>query len=258
MLSEDYLNRFSGIGRLYGMAALSRLNQCKITVIGIGGVGSWIAEAGARSGVGRIHLIDLDDICVTNTNRQVHALRSTVGQAKVDVMKKRIQEINPECHVDFEETFISEENLKLLTTDNDCVFDAIDSVPAKSAVINHCYRAKIPIITIGGAGGKIHPHLIAIEDLARTFNDPLLAKTRNTLRRQFQFPRDPKKKFKIDAVFSSEQLRYPSSCGGVSFAKSSMTDGTRLDCAGGFGSISTVTASFGLFAMSRFLEKFLL
>lgn len=258
MLSEDYINRFSGLGRLYGSDALKKLADCQITVIGIGGVGSWLAEAGARSGIGQITLIDLDDVCVTNINRQVHALGSTVGQAKVDVMKQRLLAINPECIVKVEETFISSDNLDLLGPENHCVFDAIDAVPAKAAVIHHCVQKGIPVVTIGGAGGKIFPHHIKIEDLAKTYNDPLLAKTRNTLRRQYGFPRDVKKKFRIDAIFSSEQLRYPSPCGGISFSKSTLVDGSRLDCAGGFGSISTVTASFAFVALSRFLEKYLL
>ena len=200
---SDYQLRFGGIARLYGNNGAEALRQSHFCVIGIGGVGSWVAEAFARNGVGQITLIDLDDLCITNINRQIHALTDTVGQSKVDVMAERIKQINPECQVNIVEDFVTLENIReLLTNSIDYVVDAIDSVNVKSAIIAHCKRNKLPIITIGGAGGQVDPSKIAIADLSQTFQDPLLAKVRNQLRREYNFSRNVKRKFSIDAIFS--------------------------------------------------------
>ena len=266
---SDYSLRFGGIARLYGMRGATIIQNAHVCVIGIGGVGSWVAESLARNGVGHITLIDLDDICVTNINRQIHALTETIGESKVDVMAQRIKQINPECHVTVVEDFVTEENLvELLTPSFDYVIDAIDSVNIKTRLLAYCKRYKKPIITIGGAGGQIDPSKIAVVDLSKTYQDPLLAKVKNQLRREFNFPKaDAKRtKFSIDAVFSTEQLRYPADNpdneGEVCLAKPSQTDNDngasmRLDCRSGFGATSHVTATFAFFAVARAIDKLL-
>lgn len=255
---SDYQLRFGGIARLYGNSQSEALRQANFCVIGIGGVGSWVAEALARNGVGQITLIDLDDLCVTNINRQIHALTSTVGLSKVDVMRDRIMQINPDCLVSTVEDFVTLENVReLLSNSFDYVIDAIDSVNVKSAIIAHCKRNKLPIITIGGAGGQVDPSKIATADLSQTYQDPLLAKVRNQLRREYNFSRNVKRKFSIDAVFSSEQLRYPDAEGNVCHAKQSNDGAMRLDCSGGFGAATHVTACFAFFAVAKAMDKYL-
>jgi tRNA A37 threonylcarbamoyladenosine dehydratase len=253
---SDYQLRFGGINRLYGNNGSQIIKESHFCVIGIGGVGSWAAEALARNGVGEITLIDLDDICVTNVNRQIHALTSTVGLSKVEVMAERIKEINPECKVNQVEDFITPDNLfNLLLSSFDYVIDAIDSVNVKTKLIAHCKRNKLPIITIGGAGGQIDPTRIQICDLSQTYQDPLLAKVRNQLRREHNFSRNVKRKFSIDAVFSTEQLVYPDQEGNVCHQKPEQDGAMKLDCAGGFGSTTHVTATFAFFAVSRAITK---
>ncbi|WP_371185368.1 tRNA cyclic N6-threonylcarbamoyladenosine(37) synthase TcdA [Thalassotalea maritima] len=255
---SDYALRFGGIERLYGKMAMADIQQAHFCVIGIGGVGSWVAEALARNGIGHITLIDLDDICITNTNRQIHALADTIGESKVDIMAERIKLINPDCQVTQIDDFVTEENLRqLITTQFDYVIDAIDSVRVKTALLNHCKRQKIPVITIGGAGGQLDPTKIDIVDLSKTYQDPLLAKVKNQLRRNHNFPKDSKRKFAIDAVFSTEQLRYPAQDGSVCHAKQQQDGAMRLDCSGGFGAATHVTASFAFFAVGRAMDKYL-
>lgn len=263
----DYFLRFGGISRLYGRHGATILQQAHFCVVGIGGVGSWAAEALARNGVGQITLIDLDDICVTNINRQIHALTDTVGESKVEIMSLRIKQINPDCQVNTIEDFVTTENLnKIMAVHYDYVIDAIDSVDIKTRLIAHCKRKKMPIITIGGAGGQVDPSKIAISDLSKTYQDPLLAKVKNQLRREFNFPRADiakasKRKFAIDAVFSTEQLRYPNDLGEVCLAKPDTSNASnsamRLDCSGGFGATTHVTATFAFFAVGRAIDKLL-
>ncbi len=255
-MSAEYENRFGGIARLYGVRALQYFNRSHVCVIGIGGVGSWAAEALARSGIGQITLIDMDDICVTNTNRQIHALKQTIGQQKIDVMADRIRAINPECRVNLIDDFISTDNLAdYLSKDFDYVIDAIDSVRSKSGLLAYCKRNKIKCITIGAAGGQIDPTQIQVADLARTYQDPLAAKVRSDLRRLYNFSKNTKRKFGIDCVFSTEQLIYPGSDGEVCMTKNFEDGATGMDCSSGFGASTAVTASFGLVAASRVLKK---
>lgn len=253
---SDYKLRFDGINRLYGNNGFQIIEASHFCVIGIGGVGSWAAEALARNGVGEITLIDLDDICVTNINRQIHALTSTVGLSKVEVMANRIKDINPACIVHEIEDFITPDNLfDLISSQFDYVIDAIDSVNVKTKLIAHCKRNKLPMITIGGAGGQIDPTKIQICDLSQTYQDPLLAKVRNQLRREHNFSRNIKRKFSIDAVFSSEQLVYPDQEGNVCHQKPGQDSAMKLDCSGGFGSTTHITATFAFFAVSRAISK---
>ncbi|AWH89469.1 tRNA cyclic N6-threonylcarbamoyladenosine(37) synthase TcdA [Limnobaculum parvum] len=256
--SDAYLQRFSGIARLYGQPALALFSQAHVCVIGIGGVGSWAAEALARSGIGHITLIDMDDVCVTNTNRQIHALRQTVGQPKGDVMAQRIAEINPECEVTCIDDFITADNVaEYLTKQFDYVIDAIDSVRPKAALLAYCRRNKIPVVTTGGAGGQIDPTQIQVVDLAKTIQDPLAAKLRERLKSDFGVVKNGKGKLGIDCVFSTEQLVYPQADGSVCAVKSTAEGPKRMDCASGFGAITMVTASFGFVAVSHALKKML-
>lgn len=269
---SDYSLRFGGIARLYGQQGAQTLQKAHFCVIGIGGVGSWVAESLARNGVGQITLIDLDDICISNTNRQIHALSNTIGESKVEVMAERIKQINPDCLVNIVEDFVTTDNLaelmsaKDMPSGYDYVIDAIDAVDIKVRLIAFCKRNKIPIITIGGAGGQVDPSQISITDLSKTYQDPLLAKVKNQLRREFNFPRADlpkasKRKFAIDAVFSTEQLRYPDATGDVCLAKPEVNEdgvtATRLDCSGGFGATTHVTATFAFFAVARAIDKLL-
>jgi len=274
MTESDYSLRFNGIARLYGQHGAQTLEQAHFCVIGIGGVGSWVAEALARNGIGSITLIDLDDICISNVNRQIHALSETIGLSKVEVMRDRIKQINPGCIVNIIEDFVTEDNLsELLSLKDDkfdYIIDAIDSVNIKTRIIAFCKRNKLPIITIGGAGGQVDPSKVAITDLSKTYQDPLLAKVKNQLRREFNFPRADlpkanKRKFSIDAVFSTEQLRYPNNdfqhSGQVCLAKPEQNgengSSMRLDCSGGFGATTHVTATFAFFAVGRSIDKLL-
>ena len=203
-MNPDYLDRFGGIGRLYGRAGLQRLHDAHVCVIGIGGVGSWAAEALARSGIGTITLIDMDDICVTNTNRQIHALNGTVGQLKTDVVAERLRAINPQCDVRPVMAFVTTNNLnELIHSGFDYVIDCIDSVKSKAALIAHCKRRKIRIVTTGAAGGQIDPTQIQIGDLNKTFNDPLARKVRSLLRREYHFSRNPSRNYSVPCVFSA-------------------------------------------------------
>lgn len=253
---SSYQQRFGGIGRLYGNKALAAFSQAHVCVVGIGGVGSWAAEALARSGIGKITLIDLDDICTTNTNRQIHALTDTVGESKTEVMRERIAQINPECECFEIEDFVTRDNMaEYLDARFDYVIDAIDSVKAKAALIAHCKRNKIKLVTVGGAGGQIDPTQIQISDLAKTIQDPLAAKVRNELRRFYNFSKNPKRKFGIDCVYSTEQLIYPDNEGETCMAKPDAGGSMRMDCSSGFGAVTHVTASFAFAAVSKVLSK---
>lgn len=256
--SPAYQQRFGGIARLYGQQALPLLCNAHFAVIGIGGVGTWVAEALARTGVGTLTLIDMDDVCITNTNRQAHALQSTIGQGKTTAMAKRLHDINPELVVFEVAQFVSIDNVReLITTRFDMVIDASDSAAAKSAIIANCRRNKIGIITVGSAGGKNDPRKITSGDLSRTTADPLLSKVRQQLRRFYNFPTNPARRFAVEAVFSEEAMQYPQPDGSVCARKGVMEDGVKLDCSGGFGSSTMVTASFGMVAAARAAEKYL-
>jgi len=256
----DYERRFGGVERLYGAGALARATAAHVVVVGIGGVGSWAVEALARSGLGHLTLIDLDHVAESNINRQIHALDSTLGAAKVLAMRDRVAAIHPACIVATVEEFIDERNPPALIPPCDAVIDAIDQVRAKAALIAHCRRAGIRIVTTGAAGGRTDPTRIEIADLSRTTQDALASRVRALLRKDYGFPREPKKKFGVDCVFSPEQARRTA---GADFCK---VDGAiadipvdpaaGLNCAG-YGSAAAVTASFGFAAAARVLAGIL-
>ena len=227
------------------------MRQSHICVIGIGGVGSWAVEALARSGIGKITMIDMDDICVTNINRQIHALTSTVATLKTEAMKTRIAEINPECQVEIIDDFISPDNLAdYLNRGYDYVIDAIDSVKTKAALIAYCKRNKIRLITTGGAGGQTDPSQIQIADLSKTIQDPLASKVRSLLRKEYHFSQNPKRKFGVDCVFSTQPLIFPKMGEGCEISAT-------MNCANGFGAVTIVTATFAFFAVGRVIDKLL-
>ena len=248
---DNFEQRFGGIGRLYTPEGLAKLRQSHICVIGIGGVGSWAVEALARSGIGKITMIDMDDICVTNINRQIHALTSTVATLKTEAMKTRIAEINPECQVEIIDDFISPDNLAdYLNRGYDYVIDAIDSVKTKAALIAYCKRNQIRLITTGGAGGQTDPSQIQIADLSKTIQDPLASKVRALLRKEYHFSQNPKRKFGVDCVFSTQPLIFPKMGEGCEISAT-------MNCANGFGAVTIVTATFAFFAVGRVIDKLL-
>ncbi|WP_254275821.1 tRNA cyclic N6-threonylcarbamoyladenosine(37) synthase TcdA [Halomonas sp. 3H] len=254
--TDDHALRFGGIRRLYGTRAVERFRTAHVVVVGVGGVGSWTVEALARSGIGRLTLIDLDDVCVSNVNRQLHALDGTIGRPKVEVLAERCHAIQPGIEVREDIAFATPTNLaERIPEDADHVVDAIDSVVAKAALIAWCKRRKLPITVTGAAGGQTDPTRIRVADLARTEHDPLLAKVRSRLRRDFGFSRNPKRRFSVECVYSDEQLVYPSSDGEVCLQKPGSGEATRLDCASGFGAATFVTGSFGFVAASRVLAR---
>lgn len=256
MTADDFQFRFGGIERLYGRSALTRFRDAHVAIAGLGGVGSWTAESLARSGIGALTLIDMDDVCVSNTNRQLHALAGEYGRAKTDALRDRLMAINPELRITAHFGFVTPRNVEqLIQPTLDGVVDAIDSVKAKGALIAHCRRRRIPLVCAGGAGGQMDPTRIQVADLSRTTQDPLLAKVRNHLRRDYGFSRNPKRRFGVEAVYSLEQLTYPTGDGGTCHQKPDMEGPARLDCASGFGAASPVTASFGLIAASRILAR---
>ncbi|WP_069384415.1 tRNA cyclic N6-threonylcarbamoyladenosine(37) synthase TcdA [Halomonas caseinilytica] len=254
--SDDHELRFGGIQRLYGTRAAARFRQAHVVVAGVGGVGSWAVEALARSGIGRLTLIDLDDVCVSNVNRQLHALDGTIGRPKVEVLAERCRAIQPGIEVIADTAFITPGNLaERLPEDADHVIDAIDSVVAKAALIAWCKRRKLPITVTGAAGGQTDPTRIRTADLTRTEHDPLLAKVRARLRRDHGFSRNPRRRFSVECVYSDEQLVYPDAEGEVCHTKPGAGESTRLDCASGFGAATFVTGSFGFVAASRVLAR---
>ena len=249
----DFARRFGGIARLYGEPALERFRSAHVCVIGVGGVGSWVVEALARSAVGHLTLIDLDNVAESNINRQIQALSSTVGMAKIEALRQRIALINPFCQVTLVEDFIDVENIPAMIADKgfDYVVDAIDSVRPKAALIAWCSANRMPLVVVGGAGGQIDPTKVEIRDLARTEQEPLLKKVRKILRAQYGFSRGEKQKYHIDAVFSMEPLRYPDSGDACEVDPDGITG---LNCAG-FGSGMVVTATFGMVTAGQVLRR---
>lgn len=252
----DYERRFGGVERLYGIEGAAKLKAAHVCVVGIGGVGSWAVEALARTAVGALTLIDLDMVAESNTNRQLPALGEEYGKAKVDVMAERVRAINPLCQVRCIEDFVTSENLtQMFATQPSMVIDAIDQVRVKSAMIAYCRQQKIPVVTVGAAGGQVDPTRILADDLAHTVQDPLLSKVRARLRKEHGFSRDTRKKFGVTAIYSSEPLRYPAkqqvTCDAANSLNRIALQG--LSCAG-FGSSVCVTASFGFAAAAKVIN----
>jgi tRNA threonylcarbamoyladenosine dehydratase len=250
--------RFRGIDRLYGAGAAARLAAAHVCIVGIGGVGSWVVEALARSGVGKLTLIDADDVCISNTNRQLHALEGEYGKPKVGVMAARARAINPAIDIDAVAEFLTSSNLEaLLGRGYDLVIDCCDAFRVKVEMIAWCRRRKIPVIVSGSAGGRTDPTLIRVRDLAKTEHDAMLALIRKKLRDEFNFPRGPKRYFGVQAVYSLENVRYPQADGSVCGTRPAVAGeaGLKLDCGGGLGAATHVTAAFAFAAVSRAIER---
>lgn len=239
--------RFGGLERLYGLSGAQRIRHAHVAVVGIGGVGSWAAEALARSGVGQLTLIDLDHVAESNVNRQIHAVTDTIGQAKVLAMRDRIAQINPACRVHCVEDFVEPGNWPaLLAMPVDALIDACDQVSAKTALATWAQAQRVLHITVGAAGGKRHAHKVDLDDLSKTTHDPLLAQLRYRLRKHHGAPRDGKK-IGIHCVFSREAVAPPDASCNVE------GDGS-LNCHG-YGSVVAVTATFGQCAAGWVLDK---
>ena len=229
--------RFGGIERLFGVVGAQRIRQAHVAIVGIGGVGSWVAESLARSGVGSLTLIDFDQVAVSNFNRQIHATQASVGMAKVDAMRHRISSYFPECCVNCVEEFAEPGNWPaILPAEVVAVVDACDQSNVKTIMAAWALKSGLNHVMVGAAGGKRHAHLVAVADLAQVSHDPLLAKVRYQLRKHQAAARDGKK-IGVECVFSREAVAPPADSCGVS------GDGS-LNCHG-YGSVVTVTATFG-------------
>ncbi|QWE01889.1 ThiF family adenylyltransferase [Polynucleobacter sp. JS-JIR-II-b4] len=231
--------RFGGVSRLYGPELRERFLNATVVVAGLGGVGSWAAEALARTGVGHLVIIDFDHISESNTNRQLHAIEGQFGKAKVEAMKERILQINPEINLTACDEFLEPENLDRLIPENALVLDATDSVQTKIALSVWAVKNNRALVMCGAAGGKSDPTSVRCEDLSRTEQDALLAKVRQGLRQDHGFSRNLKKKIGIRAIYSHEP-RAGASSGG-------------LACSG-YGSTVMVTAACGLAAAAEILN----
>ena len=252
---SDFETRFGGIARLYGRDGLARLRAAHVCIVGIGGVGTWSVEALARSGVGALTLVDLDEVCVTNINRQLPALTETVGRAKVDVMAERIHAINPDCRVQVEQRFFNEQTAaELLAPEYDFVLDAIDSVTNKILLLAQCRAKQLPIVACGGAGGRRDATLVRCADLAKVSHDRLLAEVRKRLRKDHGFPPDGKA-MGIDCVYSAEAPVFAQPDGSVCENRAEAEEGTRLNCNGGLGSATFVTGTIGFAAAGLVVSR---
>ncbi|MDN3919889.1 tRNA threonylcarbamoyladenosine dehydratase [Roseateles violae] len=254
----DLERRFGGLRRLYGEADYRRLRAARFAVVGLGGVGSWVVEALARSGVAGLTLIDFDQVAESNINRQIQALGSTVGMAKGEALRRRIADIHPGCEVRFVEDFVDEQNWPgLLPADAaiDGLVDACDQVRAKAALAAWARAGRLPFVTVGAAGGKREPHRMAVEDLADTTHDPLLASLRQRLRKQYAAPRSGK--LGVACVFSREPVYRPAADGAsCELGEGAAAIDGSLNCAG-YGSSVAVTAGFGMAAAAQLIKDFL-
>jgi len=251
---SDFETRFGGIARLYGKDGLQKLRAAHVCVVGIGGVGAWAAEALARSGVGALTLVDLDEVCVTNINRQLHALTETVGRAKVEVMAERIRAINPDCRVMAEQKFFNAQtSTELFVTKFDFVLDAIDDVMNKVLLLVRCRENHFPVVACGGAGGRRELTSVRLGDLSKASHDKLLSEVRRKLRQEHGYPAG-QSAMDVPCVYSVERTIFPQPDGSVCEMRSAAADGARLNCNGGLGSATFVTGAFG-FAAAGFIVR---
>jgi tRNA A37 threonylcarbamoyladenosine dehydratase len=260
VVSTVWKERFAGVDRLYGVGSVERFSQSSVVVIGMGGVGSWVVEALARSGVGRLTLIDADDICLSNTNRQLPALDGQYGRNKVVAMAERCRAINPEIQVEVVESFLTASNLEeLLGGGPDLVIDACDSFRTKVEAIAWCRRRKLPMITVGSAGGRTDATQVRVRDLSRTEHDAMLALVRKKLRSEFNFPKNAQRYFGVSAIYSLENVQYPQPDGTVCGLRPVLgaDAALKLDCGAGLGAATHVTGTFAFAAAGRALELLL-
>ncbi|HHW4679443.1 MAG TPA: tRNA threonylcarbamoyladenosine dehydratase [Xylella sp.] len=257
---QHWDERFSGIDRLYGPGTVAQLSTCRVAVIGMGGVGSWIVEALARSAVGHMNLIDADDICVSNTNRQLPALVGQYGRNKAQAMAERCRAINSMINVSATEVFLTNANIEALLGKNfDLIIDASDSFRIKVEAIAWCRQHKKLLITVGAAGGRTDPTLVRVRDISRTEQDTMLALIRKKLRSEFNFPRNPKRYFGVPAVYSLENVKYPQTDGSVCGVRPASRGNTvlKLDCNAGLGAATHITGAFAFTATGKAIEMLL-
>lgn len=258
-VSIDHERRFGGLARLYGPQGPAALANGHVVVAGIGGVGSWAAEALARSGVGALTLIDLDHVAESNVNRQVHALSSTLGQAKGLAMSERIQQINPHCRVQVVDDFVQPDNVHDVVPEQaHVVLDCTDQVSAKIAMVLLARKRKQALVVCGGAGGKTNPLALRTGDLSQATHDALLARMRNLLRRQHGYPKPAPgagKKTRVPRMgvrvaWLDQQAILPDAWQAGADAGQAPQG---LSCAG-YGSVITVTAAMGLLVANEALS----
>ena len=252
--------RFAGIDRLYGRGAVERLARRHVAVIGLGGVGSWAVEALARSGVGRLTLVDADDVCLSNSNRQLHAIEGQYGRGKAELLAERCCAINPLLQVDPIAQFLTPSNLAaLLDRGHDLVLDACDSFRSKVEMIAWCRRRKLPVLVVGSAGGRTDPTQVRVRDLSRTEHDAMLALVRKKLRAEFNFPKNAARYFGVPAIYSLENVRYPQADGSVCGTRPALGPDAalKLDCGAGLGAATHVTGAFAFAAVGKAMELLL-
>ncbi len=250
----DYELRFDGVRRLFGSEGAARLRRAHVCVVGIGGVGSWAVEALARSGVGALTLVDLDEICVSNVNRQLHAVDGEIGKSKVEVMARRVLAINPECAVHRVETFFMPANAdEILKPRFDFVLDAMDAISKKCFLIAQCRERGMPVLTVGAAGGRRSATGVVVTDLLLSSHDRLLLNIRKTLRQEYNFPRG-EVLFNVECVHSKETVVYPQKDGTVCERLEPDTE-RGLNCNSGYGTASFVTGTFGFVAAAHIVHK---
>ena len=259
-MRQDLRERFAGIDRLYGRGAVERLATRHVAVVGLGGVGSWAAEALARTAVGKLTLVDADDLCVSNTNRQLPAVAGQYGRAKVEAMAERCRAINPAIEVEPVASFLTQSNMdELLDRGYDLVLDACDSFRTKVVAIAWCRRRKQPVITVGSAGGRTDPTQVRVRDLSRTEHDAMLSLIRRKLRGEFNFPRNADRYFGVPAVYSLENVKYPQADGSVCGLRPQLDRDAalKLDCGAGLGAATHITGAFAFAAVGKALEVLL-
>ena len=259
-MDASLLERFAGIDRLYGRGAVEWLASRRVAVVGLGGVGSWVAEALARSAVGALDLVDADDLCVSNTNRQLPAIAGQYGRNKAEAMAERCRAINPAIEARPVQAFLTGANLEeLLGGGFDLVVDACDSFRTKVEAIAWCRRRKQPVLTVGSAGGRTDPTLVRVRDLSRTEHDAMLALVRKKLRGEFNFPKNPQRYFGVPAVYSLENVKYPQPDGSVCGLRPQLgaDAALKLDCGAGLGAATHITGAFAFAAAGKALEMLL-
>lgn len=258
--AQDWIDRFAGIDRLYGRGAVEFFRGRRVIVIGIGGVGTWIAESLARTGIGHITLVDADEVCVSNTNRQLPALAPNFGRSKAQLMAERMRAINPHIDVSVQETFLTPSNMsEILDHNYDVVIDACDAFRVKVEMAAWCRRRKQPLVMVGAAGGRTDPTQVRIRDLSKTEQDAMLALIRRKLREEFNFPRNRSRYFGVYAVYSLENVQYPQADGTVCGIRPNVTGEAALniDCGGGLGSATHITGTFAFAACAKTIELLL-
>ena len=259
-MKQELRERFAGIDRLYGAGTIEHLSTCRVAVVGMGGVGSWVVEALVRSAVGHLTLIDADDICVSNTNRQLPAMAGQYGRNKAVAMAERCLAINPDVEVDAVESFLTGSNMaQLLDRGFDLVIDACDSFRVKVETIAWCRRRKLPLITVGAAGGRTDPTLVRVRDVSRTEHDAMMALIRKKLRSEFNFPKNHQRYFGVPAVYSLENVKYPQADGSVCGVRPNLgpDEALKLDCGGGLGAATHITGAFAFATVGKALEMLL-